>query len=213
MADIMAKLKNVVMLKDGNYTRWTGDMAALLRVKALWTIVNGLEPKPTDPTAAVAWEVRAQMAAGCIYLTLDEPQKVHVKDQEDDPIKMWQTLKGVHQQKRPATRFTAYEALFSIQKRDDETLPQLAARISEAMYAVKDLRPAAMTLDDLDSELMCMAMIRALPSEHYAAFRSTMLLLPQMDVGTLTEAFQLEEDNRQASAAASCHDHSDCQCD
>ena len=60
---------------------------------------------------------------------------------------------------------------------------------------VKDLRPLAFTLDDLDSELGSMVLIRSLP-EDYRSFISTIMLLPQFDYATVKDAFVMEEQNR-----------------
>jgi hypothetical protein len=76
-------------------------------------------------------------------------------------------------------------------------LTTLMGRVDDAISLIKDLRPMGHTLDDLDGELASMAMIRALPE----AFRSSLCLLPQLDKVTITEAFILEESDRQEQAA------------
>ena len=68
-----------------------------------------------------------------------------------------------HLQKKPITRFAAYEELFSIQKQENDTLPSLCTRVEEAMFRIKNLRDKEFTLADLDRDLQCMALIRALP--------------------------------------------------
>lgn len=70
------------------------------------------------------------------------------------------------------------------------------------MAAVKDMRPDAFTIDDLDDDLSSMTLIRALPSESYGSFRSALMLLPDAKMSTLREAFQMEEQNRRPSASA-----------
>jgi len=45
---------------------------------------------------------------------VDNTQRVHFRGIKDDPVQMWGALKKVHMQKRPGTRFNAYDALFSI---------------------------------------------------------------------------------------------------
>ena len=48
---------------------------------------------------------------------------------EEDPAAMWVALESVHLQKRPGARFNAYDDLFSIQKKEEESLQQLMGRI------------------------------------------------------------------------------------
>ena len=52
------------------------------------------------------WLDKSDLAAGTIFLSLDDSQKVHVRGIEDDPISMWKTLKEVHMQQKPTARFT-----------------------------------------------------------------------------------------------------------
>src|SRR6267154_1355255 len=105
---------------------------------------------------------------------------------------MWSKLENVHLQKRPGTRFNAYNALFSICKADDETLPALMARAEKAMQNIKALRPLNFTLDMLDKELQCMTLIHALPAD-YNTFASSILLLDAFDLDKLQSAFHNEE--------------------
>ena len=72
---------------------------------------------------------------------------------------MWVALESVHLQKRPGARFNAYDDLFSIQKKEEESLQQLMGRIDECMLTIQNLRPKDFTLAALDNELVCMAMI------------------------------------------------------
>jgi hypothetical protein len=69
------------------------------------------------------------------------------------------------------------------------------------MQEIKNLRPQSFTIDDLDKDLMSMAMVCALPQE-YSSFVSSLILLPQFDFKTLKEAFILEEINRRATSAS-----------
>ena len=70
------------------------------------------------------------------------------------------------------------------------------------MHTIKNLRPASFSVQELDDELSCMTLIRALPADQYAAFRSTLLLQPKITMSVLRDAFQLEEENRRPSASA-----------
>ena len=61
-----------------------------------------------------------------------------------------------------------------------------------ALQSIQDHRPEGFTLEMLDQELECMALVRALPQE-YNAFVSSLLLLDSLDLTKLRSAFQSEE--------------------
>ncbi|KAA1478860.1 hypothetical protein DENSPDRAFT_788509, partial [Dentipellis sp. KUC8613] len=111
-----------------------------------------------------------------IFLYLEPSQRIHVQTLQDNPVLMWTTLASVHVQKRPGTRFNAYDDFFSIRLGDGESLQSLMNRIDEGMRSIQALRPETYALKDLDNELVCMAMVRSLPPE-YSTFTSLLLLL------------------------------------
>ncbi|KAJ7133236.1 hypothetical protein C8R44DRAFT_611632, partial [Mycena epipterygia] len=154
---------------------------------------------PRNPDEIRKWLVDSRKAAGSIYASLEQSQKVYIKGMEENPLAMWAALERVHRQKKPGARFTAYNSLFNITKLPDESLTKLIGRVDDAVSLIKELRPPAHTLDDMDGELASMAMIRALPEE-FKAFRSSLFLLPQLDKQTVTEAFILEESDREEQA-------------
>src|SRR6266567_250769 len=94
------------------------------------------------------------------------------------------------------TRFNAYDDLFSIRKQDDETLVGLGVRIEKAMQTIQNLRSSKFTIEQLDEELQCMALIRALPEE-YRHLSSSLLLMDKLDKNVILQAFRSEELNRQ----------------
>ena len=153
------------LLALGNYGSWVGNAKAGFMRQGLWGIVSGRSkrPVPADskaPTAAEtegieAWDDKAEKAAGELYLSVSEEQKVHFAGITDDPCKMWAQLESVHLQRRPGARFNAYDALFSIRKLPDESLQALMARVDKAMQEIKELRDAEFTLDKMDNELVC----------------------------------------------------------
>ena len=109
--------------------------------------------------------LKEQKAAGLIWRYLDNAHKVHVRDLQEDPVQMWKKLEEIGLQRRPVTRFNALDALFSIRKDPEETLPALAGRIEDAMQAVQNLCPSNFTLSQSDDELVCMGLISMRPEQ------------------------------------------------
>ena len=97
-------------------------MEAWFRAQALWCLVSSASTAPTvsqtpkdgEEEKLEAWQLKADKAAGIMWLMVDNTQRVHFREIKDDPLKMWAALKEVHMQKRPGTRFNAYDDLFSI---------------------------------------------------------------------------------------------------
>ena len=89
--------------------------------------------------------------------------KVLIRDCEDDPILIWETLKTSFIQQQTAACFNAYHALLSVEKSDSEALDSLINRVDEQIRVIKLLSPSSFTLDNLYDELAVMAIIRVLP--------------------------------------------------
>ena len=138
------------------------------------------------------WEDLAFKAAGERFLCVSADQRTHLRGIEDDPIAIWKKLESVHLQKRPGARFNAWNSFFGVQKKEDESLSQLMTRIESNMQEVQNLRPEGMTLAQMDEELVCMMMVRSLPSE-YDSFASSFQLLDKFEKSKLQEAFVAEE--------------------
>ena len=130
---------------------------------------------------------------------VENDQRVHFRGHEEDPIKMWKLLEEAHLSKKPGARFNAYDDLFNIRKQDDETLVGMGVRIEKAMQTIQNLRPTTFTIDALDGELQCMALIRALPDE-YRHLSSSLLLMDKLDKNVIMQAFRSEEQNHQRQA-------------
>ncbi len=178
-------------------------MEAWYRAQALWRLVSGASTAPTLSTPAKdgeedkleAWQTKADRAAGIMWLMVETMQRVHFRGIKEDPLKMWKALETVHMQKRPGTRFNAYDDLFSIRKREDEDLQSLINRVDDAVHRIRDLRSTGFTLDKLDNELASMTLIRALPDD-YNAFVSSLLLRDDLDQIAVQNAFIREDHQR-----------------
>ena len=171
-------------------------MKAWLMKNGLWRLVSEKEKKPTEEGALAKWEAKAERAAGEIFLLVENDQRVHFRGSEEDPIKMWKELENAHLSKKPGARFNAYDDLFSIRKDEKESLMDLGVRIEKAMASIQNLRPSSFTIETLDEELQCMALIRALPEE-YRHLSSSLLLMDKLDKNVILQAFRSEELNRQ----------------
>ena len=178
-----------------------------LKVNGLFRLVTGTATKPTvssepkagEEDALEAWETKQEKAAGMIFLMVEQDQEVHFNGEKDDPVKMWKALEDAHKQKRPGTRFNAYDSLFSIRKAEEETLQTLVARVNNSMLEIKQLRSPNFTLDKLDDELVIMTSIRAL-GEEFSNLTSNLLLQPSLDKQSLISAFVTEDINRRHHA-------------
>lgn len=172
-------------------------MQAWLRANQLWQIVCGNIQCPDDKDTVFQnnWKQEADRAAGWIYLMVEPSQTIHLKGIEDDPVKMWNALKGVHLQQKAGARYNAYDDLFSIRKQEEENLQSLVNRVDTAMKHIQNLRPDKFSLDNLYDELLCMTMIRALPDD-YSHFVSSLMLRDKLDKATIVQAFHTEEIQR-----------------
>ena len=113
-------------------------MKAYLMQKKVWAIVMGTDIRPSPGGVVLRYLLKdEQLAAGVIYLGLEDTQKSQVEEFLDDPKHMWEELESIHVQKHLSTRFNGYNSLLSITKLEDESLPSLTSRIKKAMQEVK----------------------------------------------------------------------------
>lgn len=183
-------------LGENNYSSWNTDMKGKLMEKHCWKVTSGSSSRPSDPLEVSDWEDTCDVASGVMFSGLHDAMKELVKDYLGDPKRMWDTLQAHCQQRKPTTRFVAYESLLGIQKLEAESLPALCMRITAAQRTMKDTRPTDFTLESLDNDLACMALIRALPPSEFSSFRSILLLQKDVTLSTLMDACRLEETNR-----------------
>jgi len=169
-------------LSSSNYLTWKGEMKAFLCTKGLWTIaiVSGAEKHPDDSQSDLQtkWDLRADKAAGQLYLSLSAEQRTHIDAVQDHPVQMWSTLESLHLQQCPGACLNAWDDFFSIRKKQDKSLTSLITRIEDSMSKIQQLCPkdaiTPYTIKDLDNELICMAMVRSLGDE-YSHFVSSLL--------------------------------------
>ena len=103
-------------LNEGNYASWVLDMQALLLRKDLWEYVSGEITRPGEKDRELAeWKLKAGRAAGYIYAMLDDLRRSLIVDKflQRDANGMWKKLESQFVQKKPSSRFLAYESLLS----------------------------------------------------------------------------------------------------
>src|SRR5258708_14737967 len=115
-----------------------------------------------------AYQVKADKAAGIMWLMVEPTQRVHFRGIKDDAVKMWGVMESVHMQKQPGTRFNAYDDLFSIRKREDEDLQSLINRVDNAVHRIRVLRSTGFPLNNLDDNLASLTLIQPLPNIYTA---------------------------------------------
>ena len=176
-----ASISAISPLTSANYRLWADDMKSWLQLNGLWRLVSGQEKKPVakpevkdskghvvskavdlDEEKLERWEIKAERAAGALKTGMSHDIKVLIRDCEDDPILIWETLKTSFIQQQTAPRFNVYHTLLSVEKSDSETLDSLINREDEQIRVIKSLSPSSFTLDNLYDELAVMAIIRAL---------------------------------------------------
>ena len=96
------------------------------------------------------WDNQQEQAAGLLAWMVERQLNHHLKDYRRDPVCIWDILKQWNTAVAPGMRFNAYDNMFGMRKRDDETLEDFGNRVTNAMQRVNNIRPPAYTLDDLD---------------------------------------------------------------
>ena len=192
-------ISSIPPLTSANYRLWADDMKSWLQLNGLWRLVSGQEKKPAarpeikdtkgvvvskavglDEDKLEKWEIKAERAAGALKIAMSHDVKVLIRDCEDDPLLIWDTLKTSFIQQRTAPHFNAYHALLSVEKSDSEPLDSLIHRVDEQIRVIKSLFPSSFTLDNLYDELAVMAIIRVLPHAFDDVVR-TMSVLDKFD--------------------------------
>ncbi|EIM85844.1 uncharacterized protein STEHIDRAFT_59118, partial [Stereum hirsutum FP-91666 SS1] len=196
-------------LNRHNYSSWVDNAEAVLGSKGVWGQVDGTDIAPTPPNASAMtaseakemreWNQRKAKASGEIWLLVEENQKAHIRKEKGDPKAMWEKLESVFVQKKTGTRFDAYSELFSTRLQEGESLSDLVARVDLYISHIKERRPAKFSLDDLDSELSSMTLIKALPSD-YNNFVTFLTLSDDLSLDNVTQAFSNEEQSRKRRA-------------
>ena len=189
------------LLNNHNYHEWKDHAMSLLQSKQLFRLVVGEKLRPTSPgDKQDEWDNQQEQAAGLLARMVERQLHHHFKDYRTDPVRIWDILKRENTAVAPGMRFNAYDDLFGMRKRDDETLEDFGDRVTNSMQRVKDIRPPAYTLNDLDQELEVMVMLRGL-DDNYRDWTEN-LMLQDLNVKTVAEAFKMRTTNAKQRAQA-----------
>jgi hypothetical protein len=139
-----SSISSITPLTNENYCSWADGMKSWLQLHGLWCLVSGSERKPAgrvevrdtagnvvtpavdvDEDKLERWEIKAEKAAGALKTAMSPDVRVLIRDGEDDPIFIWETLEMSFIQQRTAPRFNAYHYLLSVQKLESEPLEGL----------------------------------------------------------------------------------------
>jgi len=189
-------------------------MKSWLQLNGLWRLVSGSDKKPAEKPEVLdskghvvspavppdedkldRWEIKAERAAGALKTAMSHELRVIIRDCEDDPIQIWDTLRASFVQQRTAPRFNAYHSLLSIQKNDSESLESLINKVDEQIRVIQSLSPSSFTLDNLYDELDVMAIIRALPHSFDDVIR-TISVLDKFDKQSVIQSLRNMEQTR-----------------
>jgi len=70
--------------------------------------VNGTETRhATDTDAQAKWDVKADKAAGELFLGCSVEQRMHIDAVQDNTVEIWTTLASIHLQQCPGAHFNA----------------------------------------------------------------------------------------------------------
>ena len=120
---------------------------------------------------------------------MSQDVRVLIRDGEDDPIFIWETLQKSFIQQHTAPHFNVYHALFSVQKSESESLEGLINRVDEHIRVIKSLSPSSFTLNNLYNELAVMAIVRALPHS-FDDVICTISVLDKFDKQSIIQSLQ-----------------------
>ena len=86
---------------------------------------------PLDKDKLEQWEIKAERAAEALKTAMTHEVKMLIRDCEDNPIMIWNTLSASIIQQRTAPRFNAYHTLLFTQKDNSESLDALINKVDE----------------------------------------------------------------------------------
>ena len=190
-------------LNSTNYASWAKNMKGYLMEKGHWPAVMGIlkEPASSEAEKHATWQDKMWQAAGCIIMALDSDQQMLVEDFSEKPKELWEAIRKIHSVKKAGALYNAVNSLMSVTKEESESLPDLVVKVEKAFEKIKESRPDKYTIEQMDNDLRCIALIRALPSE-YNHLASILLQNDALTKEKIMEAFRNEELQKSSQAEA-----------
>jgi hypothetical protein len=154
------------LLENDNYFTWKYQMEMQLTKKDLWSIVDGSESCPaTGPAYQCAWDKCTKLAMAEIILHVSDSQLPHTQ-KATDAVKMWNTLKEVHESSGWANWMTLLRQFVSLKKEED--LPNyppagMQEHINSFNHLDQSLQGIGINLDDT---LQMTILLASLPTSY-----------------------------------------------
>jgi hypothetical protein len=128
------------LLNNHNYYEWKDYAMSLLQSKQLYRLVTGVKLRPTSPgNRQNDWNDQQEAAAGLLAKMVDRQLHHHFQEFKTDPVRIWGIFKCLNTAVAYRMRFNAYDDMFGMWKKDDETLEDFGNRVTNAMQKVKDI--------------------------------------------------------------------------
>ena len=134
------EIDSLPRLGDSNFASWSKHIKAYLIQKKVWAIVKGTDTQPSPGSSELKdWLKDEQLAAGVIYLALEEGKKSKIEDFLDNPRRMWEELLSIHVQKhlqqppnpKPSFYKPSQQAAITMEK---ETTQEFAGNASNTSF-------------------------------------------------------------------------------
>jgi hypothetical protein len=139
---IMSDKIDFLLFNNHNYHKWKNHAISLLQSKQLYRLVTGVKLRPTSPgDRQDDWDDQQEAAASLLARMVDRQLHHHFQEYRSDPVRIWDILKRLNTAVAPGMRFNAYDDIFGMRKRYDETLEDFGDRVTNAMSRIFDLQP------------------------------------------------------------------------
>jgi hypothetical protein len=113
---------------------------SLLQSKQLYRLVTRVKLHPTSlGDRQDDWDDQQEVAASLLARMVDRQLHHHLQEYRSDPVRIWDILKHLNTAVASGMRFNAYNDMFGMRKRDDETLEDFGDRVTNAVQKVKDI--------------------------------------------------------------------------
>lgn len=143
-------------------TIMANNMKPWLQLNGFWRLVSGTEKRPTGKPKVsgrlqtsrillfkpplclqmkACWtggSLRVR-AAGALKTTMSPELRMLIRDCEDNPLLIWDTLKATFVQHMTTPHFDAYHTLLSTQKNNSESLASLINKVDKQIRVIKSL--------------------------------------------------------------------------